>query len=79
MIQPNCIATATEIRYFEAMDVGLMLRSFRVVMIRPTTVGKWSWVHAIGRSRRYTESQTLFLSGDVYTSRHCHVHVHDLN
>jgi len=45
MIQPNCIATATEIRYFEAMDVGLMLRSFRVVMI--ATVGKWSWVRAI--------------------------------
>ena len=37
MIQRNCIATATEIRYFEAMDEGLMLRSFRVVMI--TTVG----------------------------------------
>jgi len=45
MIQRNCIATATEIRYCEAMDVGLMLRSFRVVMI--TTVRKWSWVHAI--------------------------------
>ena len=45
MIQRNCIATATQIRYFEAMDVGLMLRSFRVVMI--ATVGKWSWVHAI--------------------------------
>jgi len=38
-----------------------MLRSFRVVMI--TTVGKWSWVRAIGRSRRHTESQTSFLSG----------------
>ena len=73
MIQRNCIATATEIRYFEAMDEGLMLRSFRVVMI--TTVGKWSWVHAIGRSRRHTESQALFLSGDVYTLRHCLVHV----
>ena len=77
MIHRNCTATATEIRYFEAMDVGLMLRSFRVVMI--TTVWKWSWVRAIGRSRRHTESQTLFLSGDVYTSRHCHVHVHNLN
>jgi len=73
MIQRNCSATATEIRYFEAMDVGLMLRSFRVVMI--TTVGKWRWVRAIGRSRRHTDSQTLFLSGDVYTLRHCHVHV----
>ena len=50
MIHRNCTATATEIRYFEAMDVGLMLRSFRVVMI--TTIGKWSWVRAIGRSRR---------------------------
>ena len=75
MMQLNCIATATEIRYFEAMDVGLMLRYFRVVMI--TTVGKWCWVRAIGvgRSRIYTESQTLFLSGDVYTLRHCLVHV----
>ena len=44
MIQRNCTATATEIRYFEAMDVGLMLRSFRVVMI--AAVGKWSWVRA---------------------------------
>jgi len=77
MTPRNCTATATEMRYFKAMDVGLMLRSFRVVMI--TTVGKWSWVRAIGRSRRHTESQTLFLSGDVYTSRHCHVHVHNLN
>jgi len=73
MIQRNCMATATEIRYFEAMDVGLMLRPFRVVMI--TTVGKWSWVHAIRRSRRHTESQTSFLSGDVYTLRHCLVRV----
>jgi len=38
MIHRNCTATATEIRYFEAMDVGLMLRSFRVVMI--ATVGE---------------------------------------
>ena len=73
MIHRNCTATATEIRYFEAMYVGLMLRSFHVVMI--ATVGKWSWVHAIGRSRRHTESQALFLSGDVYTLRHCLVHV----
>jgi len=77
MIHRNCTATATEMLYFEAMDVGLMLRSFRVVMI--TTVGgKWSWVRAIGRSRRHTESQRLFLSSDVYT-RHCHLHVHNLN
>ena len=75
MIHRNCTATATEIRYFEAMYV--MMRSFRVVM--HATVGKWSWVRAIRRSRRHTESQTLFLSSDVYTSRHWHVHVHDLN
>ena len=63
-----------------------MLRSFRVVMIlrlgatslaaidREMDLG--SWLPAIGRSRRHMESQTLFLSGDIYTSRRCHVHVH---
>jgi len=48
MIHRNCTAIATEMRYCEAMDV--MMRSFRVVMIN--TIGKWSWVRAIGRSCR---------------------------
>ena len=54
MIHRNCTATATEIRYFKAMYVGLMLRSFRVVMI--ATVGKWSWVRAMD-AVAYTQSR----------------------
>ena len=75
MIHRNCTATATERRYFEAMDVGLMLRSFRVVMITMSGNGAgFMPLDAVAD----TQSQTLFLSGDVYTSRHCHVHVHNL-
>jgi len=72
-IHQNCTAIAPKALFWG--DRCIMLRSFRVVMILGLSClllsgnGLGFCLPVVGCSRRHTESQTLFFSGDIISRR----------